>query len=121
MENNESCAFIAAAMITVLKSQSASDELFKEKLNGDIYEDNVGITRFLLCELAEKHTTKETFRDLWEKEEQGKNGKKVYVWTIEHIFPERENIPSDWVNMIADGKKPSGQLKILTIEPKNGI
>lgn len=94
---------------TVLQSRSAPDDLFKEKLNGDIYEDNVGITRFLLCELAESYMTKETFKDLWAQEEQGSNGKKVYVWTIEHIFPEGEKVPSDWVNMIANGDKERAQ------------
>ena len=93
----------------VLQSKSDSDELFKEKLSGDIYEDNVGITRFLLCELAENYMTKETFKDLWAQEEQGSNGKKVYVWTIEHIFPEGEKVPSDWVNMIADGDRELAQ------------
>ena len=94
---------------TALQSRSASDDLFKEKLSGDIYEDNVGITRFLLCELAEGYMTKETSKDLWEQEEQGKNGKKVYVWTIEHIFPEGEKVPSDWVDMIANGDKELAQ------------
>lgn len=94
---------------TALQSRSASDELFKEKLGGDIYEDNVGITRFLLCELAESYMTKETFKDLWAQEEQGSNGKKVYVWTIEHIFPEGEKVPSDWVNMIANGDQEVAQ------------
>ena len=94
---------------SVLQARSASDDLFKEKLNGDIYEDNVGITRFLLCELAESYMTKETFKDLWAQEEQGSNGKKVYVWTIEHIFPEGEKVPSDWVDMIANGDKELAQ------------
>lgn len=92
-----------------LVSKSASDELFEEKLNGDVYEDNVGITRFLLCELAESYMTKETFKDLWAQEEQGTNGTKVYVWTIEHIFPEGEKIPIDWVDMIANGDKELAQ------------
>jgi hypothetical protein len=30
---------------------------------------------------------------------------KQYVWTIEHIFPQGENIPKAWVAMIADGDK----------------
>ncbi len=96
-------------IFAVLQSRSASDDLFKEKLNGDIYEDNVGITRFLLCELAESYMTKETFIDLWAQEEQGNNGKKVYVWTIEHIFPEGEKVPSDWVDMVANGDKELAQ------------
>ncbi len=89
----------------VLQSKSATDDLFKEKLSGDIYEDNVGITRFLLCELAESYMTTETFKDLWAQVEQGNNGKKVYEWTIEHIFPEGERIPNEWVDMIANGDR----------------
>lgn len=89
----------------VLQSKSATDDLFKEKLSGDIYKDNVGITRFLLCELAESYMTTETFKDLWAQVEQGNNGKKVYEWTIEHIFPEGERIPNEWVDMIANGDR----------------
>lgn len=37
------------------------------------------------------------------------NGKKVYEWTIEHIFPEGENVPDDWVKMIANGDKELAQ------------
>ncbi len=93
----------------VLQSKSATDDLFKEKLSGDIYEDNVGITRFLLCELAESYMTTETFKDLWAQVEQGNNGKKVYEWTIEHIFPEGERIPNEWVDMIANGDRELAQ------------
>ncbi len=70
----------------------------KEKLEGDIYEDNTDIARFILCEIEEEHQTKEIHRDLWERD---KNGK--YSWTIEHIFPEGKNIPKEWVDMIASG------------------
>ena len=41
--------------------------------------------------------TKETWVDLWKYEG------KLFVWTIEHIFPQGENIPASWVTMIADG------------------
>ena len=41
-----------------------------------------------------------SFSDLWARD----NSKK-YVWTIEHIFPEGENIPDAWVDMIAGGDK----------------
>jgi hypothetical protein len=41
--------------------------------------------------------TKETWVDLWAQE------KKRYVWTIEHIFPQSENIPQEWVEMMANG------------------
>lgn len=29
---------------------------------------------------------------------------KQYVWAIEHIFPQGENFPASWVQMIADGE-----------------
>ena len=53
--------------------------------------------------------TRETFKDLWSQVEYGRNGKKVYEWTIEHIFPEGENVPDDWVKMIANGDKELAQ------------
>lgn len=80
-----------------LKDRTSNDEDFRICLSGDIYKENIGAARFLLCTLAEKHMTTEKWRDLWER----KN--RIYVWTIEHIFPEGEHIPQDWVNMIANG------------------
>lgn len=80
---------------------SASDDVFEEKLKGDIYEENVGVARFVLCAIAQKAMTTETWTDLWEQNDYG--GKKVFKWTIEHIFPEGKNIPSKWVDMIAGG------------------
>jgi hypothetical protein len=41
--------------------------------------------------------TRETRVDLWKIEG------KQYVWTIEHIFPQGDNIPACWVDMIAGG------------------
>ncbi len=76
---------------------SATDEIFRSKLQGAIYEENAGVTRFVLCALAEKSMTKETWVDLWKYEG------KLFVWTIEHIFPQGENIPESWVDMIAGG------------------
>ncbi len=80
-----------------LLAVSAKNELFRSKLEGRIYEENSGVTRFVLCALAEESMTRETSVDLWKYE--GKN----LVWTIEHIFPQGENIPESWVSMIAEG------------------
>ena len=82
---------------------SASDELFEEKLKGDIYEENVGVARFVLCAIAQKAMTTETWTNLWEQNDYG--GKKVFIWTIEHILPEGKNIPDKWVDMIAGGNR----------------
>jgi len=80
-----------------LIAKSASDEMFRHKLEGPIYEENSWVARFILCALAEEGMTIETRVDLWGF----KN--KQYVWTIEHIFPQGEHIPKSWVDMMADG------------------
>ena len=80
-----------------LQAESASDEQFEKSLRGPIYEDNKAVCRFVLCALEEGRMTRETEVDLW-----ALKGKQ-YVWTIEHIFPQGENIPDSWVQMIADG------------------
>ena len=102
IEENSLFGIKLSDFITVkLKSVSASDAYFKEKLEGDIYRDNVDAARYLLCSLAQKHMTKESWTDLWKRFDKGGS----YVWTIEHIFPEGENIPQEWVDMIADGDR----------------
>jgi hypothetical protein len=88
---------IVAIIRDELLAVSASDTSFRSKLEGAIYEENVGVTRFILCALAEQSMTKETWVDLWKYEG------KLFVWTIEHIFPQGDNIPASWVTMIADG------------------
>lgn len=82
---------------------AASDDLFREKLSGNIYEENVGVTRYVLCDLAEQTKTKETWVDFWARIEN--KDKKAFNWTIEHIFPEGESIPECWVDMIANGDR----------------
>ena len=76
---------------------SATDEAFQDKLKGPIYEENSGVTRFILCTLAEQAMTKESWVDLWRFEN------KQLIWTIEHIFPQGQNIPQAWINMMANG------------------
>ena len=81
-----------------LQAISASDSLFEDKLRGPIYDENPEATRFILCSIEAQHQTKEIYSDLWLRD-----NNKRYVWTIEHIFPEGENIPASWVQMIANG------------------
>jgi len=75
-----------------------SQNIFEERLKGNIYIENTEITRFILCYIEQKNQDKETYVDLWQKNEKNK-----YIWTIEHIFPEGEKIPKSWVDMIAKG------------------
>lgn len=79
---------------------SASDELFERKLRGPIYDDNDMVARFILCYIESKHQTKEIYTDLWSRDRSNK-----YIWTIEHVFPEGQNIPQEWIEMIAQGDK----------------
>lgn len=88
---------IPQAIEQQLLAVSATDEAFQHKLEGPIYEENSGVTRFILCALAEQAMTKESWVDLWRFEN------KQFVWTIEHIFPQGENIPQSWITMITDG------------------
>ena len=89
---------VIKTIVEILGSACATDEMFKKSLQGDIYKENVGAARYMLCKLAESAMTQETWTDLW-----ARTPKNVYVWTIEHIFPEGENIPQNWVDMIAGG------------------
>lgn len=95
---NDVMSLIADVLST--PTNCASDEQFRRSLEGDVYKDNVGATRYILCKLAESAMTQETWTDLWRRTD-----KKVFVWTIEHIFPEGENIPQCWVDMIAGGDR----------------
>jgi len=91
-------AITAENVIIFLKTDEylANGETFKANLNGDLYIENLEMTRFILSSIEEKHETKEHFTDLWAKED------NRYIWTIEHIFPEGDRIPTKWIEMIAD-------------------
>lgn len=82
-----------------LVSVSSSDDVFENQLRDSIYEINPDTTRYILASLAKPSVTKE-MRGLWDRSDSG-----VYVWTIEHIFPQGTNIPESWVDMIAGGDK----------------
>ena len=91
---------VMSLIVEVLNGNIASDEQFRSSLMGDLYKENTGATRYILCKLSESAMTNETWTDLWRRTD-----KNVFVWTIEHIFPEGENIPQSWVDMIADGDR----------------
>ena len=86
-----------------LVAVSASDEVFRASLEGSIYEENSRVARFVLCALAEQGMTRESWVDLWGVEN------KQFVWTIEHIFPQGENIPQAWIDMMAAGDLKKAQ------------
>lgn len=83
---------------------SATDEEFHARLVGRIYEENTDVARFVLATLAEDSMTKETKVDLWRQE------KNHFVWTIEHILPQGDNLPPAWQQMLG-GKELSAQVQ----------
>lgn len=87
-----------------LSAVSASDDEFRTRLLGRIYEENTDVARFVLTTLAEDAMTKETTVDLWLQE------KNHFVWTIEHILPQGENLPASWQEMLG-GKEVAAQVQ----------
>lgn len=87
-----------------LRAVSASDEEFRGGLMGRIYEENTDVARYVLTTLAEDAMTKETEVDLWRQE-----GNR-FVWTIEHILPQGENLPRAWQEMLG-GEEVAAQVQ----------
>ena len=82
--------------IEIIKNQLDKEfgfSLLDEKLERGIYEDNSLITRYLLIEIdnqLNESGKKETY-DLWKK-----NIKDKYIFSIEHIIPQNEDISQKW-------------------------
>lgn len=95
---------VLAVVSERLNAVSATDEEFRARLRGRIYEENTDVARFVLATLAEDAMTKETAVDLWRQE------KNHFVWTIEHILPQGENLPAAWQDMLG-GKEIAAQVQ----------
>ncbi|MCV7058218.1 DUF262 domain-containing protein [Mycolicibacterium gilvum] len=85
---------IVDAVKARLKEEASNDKAFYAKLVGPLYNENADVTRYILVSLAKATMTKETYRDLWERD--GKH----FKWTIEHILPQGLNLPKEWVTML---------------------
>lgn len=81
-----------------LKAVSASNDNFYEALTGPVYDLNSDIVRFILTYLAEQHMTRENYQDLWQRTQT--RSRSTYVWSIEHILPQGDNLPNEWVEML---------------------
>lgn len=88
---------VLEAVRSLLRAESASDEMFAEQLRGDVYAENRDMARFVLSSLEESKFTRENERDLWQMK--GEN----YVWTIEHVLPQSSKLPDQWVADLSDG------------------
>ena len=85
-------------LLSELKAFSASDALFEDSLRDNVYTANKATTTLILRILAHEGMTAEDERDLWKVDDNGSP-----VWTIEHILPQGANLPSEWIDMIANG------------------
>jgi hypothetical protein len=97
-----------------LKSKSASEDEFKQKMRGSIYDDNRAACRFILCKIEESCSTPETKVDLWQRKD------SKYRFEIEHVFPQGENIPQDWIDMIAGGDRKLAEARQIECVHKLG-
>jgi Protein of unknown function DUF262/Protein of unknown function (DUF1524) len=85
---------VAGVVTQELLDVSSSDDEFRKRLEGPIYEESSDVARFVLATLSEDAMTKETRNDLWAQE------KGHFVWTIEHILPQGANLPDAWKQML---------------------
>jgi hypothetical protein len=100
--NSKGCLAFSKFQALLLSGNGAPGtiEQFRAALAGPIYSTNVGMARYLLCKLDAMHHTREYKPDLWARDDKGK-----FVWTIEHVLPQKEGIPAEWVDMVADGDR----------------
>ncbi|WP_147678663.1 DUF262 domain-containing protein [Algibacter pacificus] len=86
--------------ILIQYGKPASNDVFEQKLNGNLYEENVGATRYILSSLElAQNNDREGYKNFYER------SKNKFVWTIEHALPQGKNMKPHWVEMVADGDK----------------
>lgn len=93
-----------------------SDEEFKKILKeSPLYDINTNATRCLLIKLEKSKRTRENKNDFWEMTKTGK--KPVWVWSIEHIYPQTPDKKSNWEEIIPKelGEKYLHRLGNLTL------
>jgi hypothetical protein len=81
-------------------ARPASLDEFRVALEGHIYDNNSAMARYVLIQLDQLHHSREYRPDFWARDEKGR-----FVWTVEHVLPQAEKLPSHWVKMIADGDR----------------
>ena len=100
-EGNISSNTVIEAHLNNSKAKPESLEDFQEWLESDMFINNAGMTRYLLWKLDSISHSREYAPDLWKRNPNNGN----YVWTIEHVLPQGENLPKKWIEMVADGDK----------------
>jgi len=76
----------------------ADDNTFRDNLQDELWWYNDGMARYVLCRLDESFRSREYVTDLWKRDEKGR-----YIWTVEHVLPQTENLRKEWIAMIAGG------------------
>lgn len=116
---------VRGTVLKKLKAVSASDDQVAVALGGPIYEESTNVVRFLLVRLAEEGMNDQSWHDLWERR-QSASGRDNFVWTIEHVLPQSENLNPDWVRMLGGEQQAKDvqessvhRLGNLTLTPYN--
>jgi len=86
------------------KGKPSSKETFREYLEDNLFWSNSAMARYVLIKLDSIGQSREYNTDLWQRNEKG-----LFVWTIEHVLPQGENIPQEWIDMIANGDKKEAE------------
>lgn len=84
-----------------LNSIAANDEEFKSSLRGDIYEISKTTTRIILSNIESSngnYFNKQNRNNLNDRDNKGN-----YIWTLEHIMPQSENLSDSWKDFISEG------------------
>ena len=103
-ENRKLKAELIIDRLRTGKGKPSNLDALKENLADNLFYNNEGMTRFALAKIDETSHSREYAPNLWQRNEKG-----LYVWTIEHIFPQGKNIPEYWVEMIGGGDKEEAQ------------
>src|SRR5258706_4163118 len=72
------------------KGKPSPIETLTESLSDNLFDNNEYMARYALTKLDEASHTREYTPDLWARNEKG-----LYVWTVEHVFPQGKNIPKE--------------------------
>lgn len=100
LDTHETYSYETLKEILVRHGKPASDEIFEQKLNGNLYEENVGATRYILSSIElSQNNDREGYKNFYER------SKNKFIWTIEHVLPQGKNMKLHWVQMVADGNK----------------
>lgn len=95
-----SANFVVKHLIENKVDKPADDQTFRDALKDNLWRYSEGMARYVLCRLDESFSTREYGPNLWKRDERGK-----FIWTVEHVLPQTDNLRKEWIAMIAGGDK----------------